>query len=578
MKECINLLINVIDLRRRQQFFYALFLIFVSSILEILTLLLTIPFVQVLVAGGTLKIDELFFYSKIASFASDLPSELSLRYVGIILMVCVTASLISRLFTIILSSRFVFGVAGDVDKCMLNIIFNTNYEDLIKIVPSNLVDTLTTKAHGFTISVLYGGMAIIIASVMTLVILAPLLYYEFLTTFLALLTIVIFYISLTKFVGKPIRKYSSIIMEHSENYIKTITESISNIRDLILFEKIKFFLKRASDEIINLRQAQMSSAIIAATPRFFVEFLAIFSISVCAILLQENGHTTGDILGGIAAMFIAAQRLLPVLQQAFHGYTDILRHKQSTMAIFQILSTSRELTPLQPVEVNKSIEFIDLRFKYNDHDKFELRANNVYFERGEVVAIIGDSGSGKSTLVDLLMGLLIPRQGDIKIDDVRFEIGQTFGWRRNIAHVAQKLHFISGTLAENIAFGTSEESVDLGRIKHCLRLVNWNAGSEHDDRNVLEKVVLAGAVNLSGGERQRIGIARALYLNRVILVLDEATNALNLEAELEILDNILNDNPRRIVLIINHRPDSLIRINRIYKVIEGAVAPVSIHA
>lgn len=565
---------DAIDHRRTFHFCGSIFSIILSAFLELLTLVAIIPFTQVLLAGGLSQSDNLFIYSDLENLGYIKSQQITLIFVGIVLILSVIASFIARFLSAIINARLIFKVSSDIDKKMLFNIFNSKYEDIIKLVPTAIVDTLTTKAHGFTISVLYGGMAIIVAAIMVCVVIGPLLYVRPLTTLLTVSFVIAIYALMLKFVSLPIKKNSAIIANRSEEYVKVIIESISNIRDLILFEKVNFFVKRAQFEIESLRNAQMSSAVITASPRLIVEAAAMLLIAIGALILQLNGTLSNDVFAGLAAMVLASQRLLPVIQQAFHGYTDILKHRQSTLEIAQVLEICN--SPISPslVKFSKGVEFTRIIFKYKQDDEFELKADRVYFAPGEVIAITGESGSGKSTLVDILMGLLVPQRGELKLDGEIVEGADVSGWYKNIAHVAQKLQFVGGTLAENIAIGVLNQSLDKERIQHCLNLVQWPKRLAKNYENDYDMVVLQGAINISGGERQRIGIARALYLNRPILVLDEATNALDEGSERLILENILKDDPSRIVIIINHRPDTLIRIDRRYHVSNGIVTSV----
>ena len=183
--------------------------------------------------------------------------------------------------------------------------------------------------------------------------------------------------------------------------------------------------------------------------------------------------------------------------------------------------------------INK-LKFEDIRFKYNEELEEVLSGLSFEIRQGERIGIIGPTGSGKSTTVDLLMGLLAPTSGKIKIDNIDLHDkefpSRISEWRAAIAHVPQVIYLSDNSIAENIAFGLNENEIDMERVKKAAQQAQISCFIE-STKYQYETFVGERGIRLSGGQRQRIGIARALYKNAKILVFDEATSSLDNQTE-----------------------------------------------
>jgi ATP-binding cassette, subfamily B, bacterial PglK len=187
--------------------------------------------------------------------------------------------------------------------------------------------------------------------------------------------------------------------------------------------------------------------------------------------------------------------------------------------------------------------------------------------RGQRIALVGETGSGKSTLADLLMGLLTPESGRILVDGHPLVPADIRSWQRNIAHVSQSIFLADASIARNIAFSVADELPDIARVRDAAAKAGISAFIESLPGGY-ETIVGERGARLSGGERQRLGIARALYKNAPLLVLDEATNALDEETEAKVLDRVFADKERTIV-IITHRQSALRRCDQVVRLHDG---------
>ncbi|HHP5546985.1 TPA: ATP-binding cassette domain-containing protein, partial [Campylobacter jejuni] len=190
---------------------------------------------------------------------------------------------------------------------------------------------------------------------------------------------------------------------------------------------------------------------------------------------------------------------------------------------------------------------------------------NLNIKKGEKIAFIGESGCGKSTLVDLIIGLLKPKEGQILIDEQELNANNTKNYRQKIGYIPQNIYLFNDSIAKNITFG---DAVDEEKLNRVIKQANL----EHFIKNLPQGVqtkVGDGGSNLSGGQKQRIAIARALYLEPEMLVLDEATSALDTQSEAKIMDEIYKISKDKTMIIIAHRLSTITQCDKVYRLEHG---------
>ena len=252
------------------------------------------------------------------------------------------------------------------------------------------------------------------------------------------------------------------------------------------------------------------------------------------------------------------------MQQIYSGYVNIRLSKHALKEVLNYAnSPSMTSNICLPVYVDKAstIEFKNVFFKYNESDHFVINDLCLSFKMGSKIVLTGPSGSGKSTLLDLLTGLVHPLSGSIRIGNVEIEESNVQSWRGAFSYVSQVPFLLDGTIAENVALGELSSGIDISRVRDCCSAACLGDYIESLE-GVYETFVGEGGITLSGGQRQRLAIARGLYLNKQILILDESTSAIDFETEYRILTNIFKLNPGLTVLHVTHRLNEKIRYDQ----------------
>jgi ATP-binding cassette subfamily B protein len=296
-------------------------------------------------------------------------------------------------------------------------------------------------------------------------------------------------------------------------------------------------------------------------------------VGVALMLTQQGSIQTS--LPVLAALALGAQKLLPLIQQAYNGWTSMSGSEAVLQSIVEMLQQPIpdrfEDRSGTPIEFEREIHVEQLSFRYSPHAPDVLANIDLVVKKGAVIGFVGESGAGKSTLVDLLMGFLRPTRGAIFVDGVALTESTILSWQSQIAHVPQHIFLCDGSIVENVAFGLPPRKVNLDRVYEACRRAEL-----HDFVRSLpdgyQTVVGERGVRLSGGQRQRLGLARALYKDASVLILDEATSALDDATEASVIDAVHRLGSEYTVLMIAHRVTTLQRCDTIFRLERGRIS------
>ena len=331
-----------------------------------------------------------------------------------------------------------------------------------------------------------------------------------------------------------------------------------NCKDVFKFKNNLFFVANTRKKMLILNQI----------PRVWLESLAILSIS--ALIYFLSNQKGSEILISTIGLFAAAAfRLLPSLNRIMlaaqvlrYGYAATNRVHQELEILKSkniIISDKFEELP----EQFKSINFSNVNFGYNTNQKI-LNNINLKICKGDFIGVAGVTGSGKSTFVDILTGLIEPVSGQVlyneKLDIIDFEKS----WQSKIGYAPQMYNLLDDTILNNITFNDKEIEKKLIILKESLKIAELEKFIETLPDKLNTKIGERG-IKLSGGQKQRIIIARALYRNPEILILDEATNALDSDTEQKIIKNLLMKKKNISIIMITHRESSLLACNKIFR-------------
>ena len=431
------------------------------------------------------------------------------------------------------------------------------------------------KAEQVTMAVALPLVQTVAASILGILVLAVLLKIATGPTLVAILVLGAIYFALGVAARKRLDRYAGRLDEAYGRRIRTVQEGLGGIRDVILDGaqgRVVDDFRAADGEIAR---AQAGFAYVAAVPRFVIESLGIVTIALLALLLARRDGGLVAALPVLGALALGAQRLLPVMQQLYDGWTKIVGNSAVVDDVVRRLSLPVATIPeiVAPLPFTKSIEFRDVSYSYADRAHHAVEDLTFSVRRGSRVALVGPTGSGKTTTADLVMGLLVPSRGEILVDGVALTDANRQSWQANVAHVPQMLFLADATVAQNIA-GTREADID--RVREAVGMAQLGdfvaALPDGLDTRVGER-----AVQISGGQRQRLAIARAIYKNSPLLVFDEATSALESATEAAVLGVIeALQREGRTIVIVAHRASATERCDQVLRLENGRLVEDSL--
>jgi len=355
-------------------------------------------------------------------------------------------------------------------------------------------------------------------------------------------------------------------------------ESLGGIKELKVLGREQYYLKKFrqnSEEVIK-HQVFARSAI--DLPKFLLETIAFGGIISVTMYLVAVGSGAQNILPMISLYALAGYRLMPALQGIFLS-TATLKHDIAAVEIFyeDIKGTEKlpfnlsdeNLIKVNPLALNKELRLSDINFHYPKVSKQAVKKLSLTIKANESVGIIGASGSGKSTLVDILLGLLQPQQGEMRVDGGVLSNTNLRAWQDNIGYVPQVIFLADSSVSANIAFGIADVEIDQAAVAKAAKMANLHDFIVGELEQGYQTIVGERGIRLSGGQRQRIGIARALYHNPSVLVLDEATSALDTPTEQAVMEAVYNLAHTKTIIMIAHRLSTVKKCDKLVWLEEG---------
>ena len=557
---------------RQHQFLLIMVLMLLSALAEVVSLGALLPFLGILTAP-----DAVFNYRLVAHLAhavgittaQQLLLPLTIAFAAIALL----AGAI-RLLLLGVSTRFTFATGADLSIEVYRRTLYQPYHVHVARNSSEVISGITNKVGGTVLGVLLPLMTLISSVMLLVAIPVALIAIDPVVALVGTGGFGASYALISGLARRRLRRNSQRIADEYTRVVKALQEGLGGIRDVLLdgTQPVYCEVYREADHV--LRRAQGENVFIAQSPRFAMEALGMVLIAALAYVLSHQAHGATTALPVLGALALGAQRLLPALQQGFAAWASMAGSHASLAATIELLDQplpGELLSPAPaPLPFRTAIHFRNVRFRYGSDGPWVLNGLDLTIPQGARIGLVGGTGSGKSTILDLLMGLLVPTEGEVMVDGQVVTGTLARAWQRTIAHVPQSIYLADTTMAENIAFGVPRAEIDMERVRDAARQAQIadfiESRPDGYDAHVGER-----GVRLSGGQRQRIGIARALYKRASVLILDEATSALDNETERSVMQAIEGLQRNLTILLIAHRLSTVRHCDTIAELEHGRI-------
>ena len=354
-----------------------------------------------------------------------------------------------------------------------------------------------------------------------------------------------------------------------------LMQGLGGVKDVKLLGREDYFLEEYTRHNNEFAKIQTKYTTLALVPRLYLEVLAVVGLAGLIVMMVVQNKPLDLLLPTLGVFVAAAFRMIPSVNRIMAAIQSI-RFAEPVVSVlydeFRLIKDTEKATSSQfaaGVTFNNTIQIKDLSFNYFNVTAKVLDGVSITINKGEAVGFIGPSGSGKSTLVDIILGLLTPGSGTILVDGQSIQANLR-SWQDLIGYVPQSIYLTDDTLRRNVAFGIPDNQIDDIAVDRAIMASQMDEFVNSLPEG-LETYVGERGVRLSGGQRQRIGIARALYHEPAVLVLDEATSSLDSVTELGVMEAVSALQGEKTLLIIAHRLSTLKNCNKIYEINNGKI-------
>jgi ATP-binding cassette subfamily C protein len=491
-----------------------------------------------------------------------------------VLFLFVAFAVKAGLFFLVTWQKYTFTTRNEaaVSKRLFHLYLDCPYQQVAERNSAELITNIANRAFAVVQTTVMGAITIVTDVFTVTAVALVLMTLEPLVTlgtaaFLGITVVV----SVTAM--RPIlSRMGTMDVAYSEAFLKVLKESLDSLKEIRISGSARFFAGRFGE--IRFAQAAMRRVFLTLqeTPRIVIELVIVYAMLGVILFAQFRADTPGALLSLLSLFGIAALRIMPATNRILFTINHIQSQRENVrivVADFDTLGSDQAADGDEtPLPLNQAIELDDVSFTYPGADRAALDGISVTITRGERIGIVGPSGAGKSSLANLVMGLIAPQHGDVRVDGETIS-GRLAAWRRHIGFVPQSIRLFDDSLRRNIAVGREDHEIDEGRVLAAVNLAQLDQViAELPDG--LGAIVGEHGARLSGGQVQRVGIARALYNDPDVLVLDEATAALDMATERD-LNDALEKLTGKTQLVIAHRLSTVRNCDRLLYMENGHI-------
>lgn len=575
MYRLLKQLFSLLSPKQQKKFLLLQLLVILAAFGEILGVVSIVPFMS-LVADTSL-LNENNYLSSVFEL-SGIDSELNFVFsIGIFVLIMLILSSLISIFTIWRLSMFAAQIGAEISDRLYSFYLQQNWLYHSSQNSAELTKKVVNETTRITNGILMPVMTMNAKLALAFFMLMALFIYD---PIVAITGIIVFgsaYILLFMIVrSRLLNNGRNIGKIYSLRYL-LLNEGFGGIKDILLYGRSDNFVQRFNESSKKLTYSLGNNQALTLMPRYFIELIAFSIIIFLTLYLIINYEgDLGLIIPMLSVYAVAAIKVLPAFQQIYLSIANIKANIPAFETIQADLAMSKTYIT-ETIQKNESylypenkILLKNITFKYPGKSNPVLNNTELSISVNSVIGIVGPSGSGKSTLIDVILGLIIPHEGTLKIDELIINNDNLRSWQNCIGFVPQNIFLSEGSILENIAFGINKSKIDLERINKVIRLSHLDELVDSLERGINTKVGERG-VQLSGGQRQRIGIARALYKKSDVLVFDEATSSLDGISEKMIMDAIDSFAGRKTIIIVAHRLKTIENCDKIYFFDKGKV-------
>ncbi len=546
---------------------YLLIAIFLlSSFIEAIGISFVMPVIALVLDENFLQILRNSSFGKyVPEFILKMERADALMFFSLTVITIYFVKNLLLIITEYLKSIFVNSIKEKITTIMMSKYLHQDYLYHSKKDNSEINSTINQKINELTDGLLASVLVIVSEVIMVFGLIILIIFFKQVNTFLILIGLFSFGIISAKIVSVFVKRLGAKRQKNVNIKFENFSNIINNFREILLTGKTGIYFTKFSSSLKVIAKLDAIRAALQRSPQLIFETLGIAGLIIIIYYLLSLNASTVKIIATCTFFAAVCYRAIPSMHKILFFHYNVKYFKPIFNEFINEIEIQNKIEYHDEKfkKLNK-ISFKDISFKYEDHKDYILNNLNIEIKHNSSLGIFGKSGSGKTTFLDILSGLVVPNQGVITVND---QILNNNYLRRklqnNISYTSQKTTVINDNLLKNICFGVDEKNIDLERYNKVLEICELKNIEKNFD-NKLKKVFDFGK-NISGGQLQRIGIARALYQNKEILIFDEATNALDEALEKKIVSNLVDLRIDKIIIFVSHNKELLNNFDYVYE-------------
>jgi ABC-type multidrug transport system fused ATPase/permease subunit len=514
-----------------------------------------------------------FFYQKSSILGVSNKTNF-LFFLGVVVFLFLIISLTIRAITTYAQTRFSLMREYSISKKLLELYLGQPYTWFLNRNSADLGKQILSEVNTVVNTTILSTANLIAQSAVALALLILLILTDTVLAICIGLVLIISYLIVYYLIKSILSKIGVDRIKSKEVRYLTISEAFGAFKQIKLGSLEKIYINRFQKPAKIYANTQSLALALAHIPRFFIEAIAFGGMITLVLFMIYNGKEFANIIPIIGLYAFAGYRLIPALQNVYFSLAQIRFSKPALDTLHQdltILNFKNSNFIGRSFVCSKSIKLENVSYNYPDSKYSAIKNVTLSIPAFSKVGFVGPTGSGKTTIIDIILGLLEPDNGSLKIDEETIDSQNKTIWQKNIGYVPQEIFLSDSSIEENIAFGIDLKDIKQKLVEEAAKIANLHNFILNQLPQGYKTVIGEKGIRLSGGQRQRIGIARALYNNPNILVLDEATSALdNLteEAVMEAMNNLKN---KVTIILIAHRFSTIKNCDNIFLLNNGSL-------
>ena len=546
----------------------------IMALLDMIGVASILPFMAVLTNPSLIETNMILNYMYQVSNIFGVENDQEFFFaLGFLVFIILIISLIFKAITTYIEVKFLQMCEYNVSKRLVEGYLYQPYIWFLNRNSAELGKSILSQVS-IVIDIMRSLMSLISKSIIAIALIALLIIANPKLSMIVGLTLSLAYGIIFYFTRKYLNSLGKENLKNDELRFIAVSEAFGAAKEIKVGGLERAYIKSYSNAAKIFAQNKAILKVISQLPRYILEGIAFGGIMLLILYLMSQEGSFNNAIPVISLYAFAGYRLMPVMQNIYMSLSQISFSSPSLDNLYYDIG---KLNPIknnyleEKLSFDKEIVLNNIDFNYPNTSQKALQGISLNIPAKSTIGLIGATGSGKTTLLDIILGLLMSDKGTLEIDGEVLSKKNLRSWQRNIGYVPQHIYLSDDTIAANIAFGVESKNINQIDIERASKIANLHDFIINELPDKYNTTIGERGIRLSGGQRQRIGIARAVYLNPKILILDEGTSALDNETEKKVMESINNLSKKITIILVAHRLNTVRNCDKIYKFEKGKV-------